>query len=407
MKQELDLKAIDDFSKTIIGSLNFTMKSENIFYDTVDLKDFQDNDAETIFNCLKKELRLIPFGDYLKRYIFIKTGMTGSFDEIEIRDYQYTIIDSFTENYTPKSFVDTTAKISALAKNWLTQSTVSRSVVFLLGFGLNMNVDDVSGFLIKALRERDFNFKNPIEVIYWYCYKEGYKYPQMLKLKQQHEESDVIFDEDFESAGTIRIRKDIKDIRNDESLLRYLAGMKRKTQIKTQSKTVNNRFSELYSECKKIVADFYNADEQERGTQKVWTINDINEGDVEKVLCCGMPVNTSGNLEKLSASVLSKYFSNKRFSRQHIADLLSKTVPIDRFDIITLNFFIYSQDAKYENDNKNRFIAFTDSTNEILNDCMMGELYVANPYECFLLMCILSDCPLATYADVWEMSFEE
>jgi len=56
---------------------------------------------------------------------------------------------------------------------------------------------------------------------------------------------------------------------------------------------------------------------------------------------------------------------------------------------------------------RNRYIAFVDSTNEILNDCMMGELYVVNPYECFLLMCILSDCPLATYADVWEMSFDD
>ena len=73
---------------------------------------------------------------------------------------------------------------------------------------------------------------------------------------------------------------------------------------------------------------------------------------------------------------------------------------------MTLNFFIFSQDVKYAEDNKNRYIAFVDSTNEILSECMMGEMYVTNPYECFLLMCILSDCPLATYADVWEMSFE-
>ena len=36
----------------------------------------------------------------------------------------------------------------------------------------------------------------------------------------------------------------------------------------------------------------------------------------------------------------------------------------------------------------------------------MGELYVANPYECFILMCILSDDPLGTYADVWEMAYD-
>ena len=26
---------------------------------------------------------------------------------------------------------------------------------------------------------------------------------------------------------------------------------------------------------------------------------------------------------------------------------------------------------------------------------------------CFLLMCLLTDCPLAVFADIWEMSYEE
>ncbi|MDR1616957.1 MAG: hypothetical protein LBR98_08100, partial [Syntrophomonadaceae bacterium] len=64
-----------------------------------------------------------------------------------------------------------------------------------------------------------------------------------------------------------------------------------------------------------------------------------------------------------------------------------------------------SQDERYMN-NKARYTAFVDSANRMLNECLMGELYVANPYECFILMCILSDGPLAAYADVWEKSFE-
>jgi hypothetical protein len=48
-----------------------------------------------------------------------------------------------------------------------------------------------------------------------------------------------------------------------------------------------------------------------------------------------------------------------------------------------------------------------DSTNHILLECGMGELYPANPYECFLMMCMVSDGPLATYADVWELSYAE
>ena len=35
----------------------------------------------------------------------------------------------------------------------------------------------------------------------------------------------------------------------------------------------------------------------------------------------------------------------------------------------------------------------------------MGPLYIANPYECFILMCLLSEDPLGTYSDVLEVSY--
>ena len=37
----------------------------------------------------------------------------------------------------------------------------------------------------------------------------------------------------------------------------------------------------------------------------------------------------------------------------------------------------------------------------------MGPLYVANPYECFVLMCMLSVSPLETYTEVIEKSYTE
>jgi hypothetical protein len=43
--------------------------------------------------------------------------------------------------------------------------------------------------------------------------------------------------------------------------------------------------------------------------------------------------------------------------------------------------------------------------NRILCESGFKELHAVNPYEAFVLMCLLSEVPLATYADVWEMSF--
>jgi len=35
----------------------------------------------------------------------------------------------------------------------------------------------------------------------------------------------------------------------------------------------------------------------------------------------------------------------------------------------------------------------------------MYELYPVNPYESFVMMCLLADNPLYAYAEVWEKSY--
>ena len=54
--------------------LDFTNIAEENFYNTVDAEDFFDDDAESIYKSLNKSIRLIPFGNYLKRYIYKKVG---------------------------------------------------------------------------------------------------------------------------------------------------------------------------------------------------------------------------------------------------------------------------------------------------------------------------------------------
>ena len=104
--------------------LDFTNNAWESLYDTVDDKMFLDCDAEMIYDSLRKRLRMITFGDYLKRYIYTKAELTGPYDEIPLKEYQAIIKESFADNFTPESFVPTTAKLSALSKNWLTQQTV-------------------------------------------------------------------------------------------------------------------------------------------------------------------------------------------------------------------------------------------------------------------------------------------
>jgi len=160
--------------ETLNRSYNFTMKAWDRMYDAVDHQYFQEMDSDLIYESLEKGLKPVPFGDYLKRYIYRKSGMTGSFREVPLKDYQIIIADAFRDHQTPASFTPTTAKLSALSRNWLTQQTVKRQVVLLLGFGLGMSEEDVNDFLYKALHEQVLNTQDPMETICLYCYQHGY-----------------------------------------------------------------------------------------------------------------------------------------------------------------------------------------------------------------------------------------
>lgn len=419
------------------GSLDFTLRSEENFYEAADLESFRDQDADIIYAHLVKQMRLIPFGDYLRRYIYMQAGYDDNFEQIDLREFQTIIVEAFRESGTPPSFTPTTAKLSTLAKNWLTQNSVSRSVIFLLGFGLGMTVADVSTFLVNVQRERDFDFKDPFEIICWYCLKNRLNYHSFNEMWSEYQSLEPADDDDFLSNRTMGIRDNFFNVKDKDTLMEMLRRLKFSKAHRRISVTAKKYFDELYLSAREAVAKQFNLDEEERtkakvteyldrtenserlsreeklsavakirNEQRVWAADEITEGDVEKFICCGVPMDSNGNLKKFSASTLAKHFSSKRLSRQHLREINQGKADIDRFDLITLNFFVISQDDSITN-NQKRFSAFLDSTNEILNTCAMGELYIANPYECFLLLCSLSDYPLGAYADVLEKSFEE
>ena len=113
-----------------------------------------------------------------------------------------------------------------------------------------------------------------------------------------------------------------------------------------------------------------------------------------------------GNLLPAKAPQLNEQFSGKRFSRQHISEVLAGRAGVDRFDLITLNFFIYAGEPDAHSHIRRRYSSFIESTNALLEQCGMGPLYIANPYEAFVLMCLLAEDPLGTYADVLELSYQ-
>ncbi len=420
-------------------SYDFTKAAWNKLYDAVDHEYFQTMDSELIYKSLEKELKPVPFGDYLKRYIYRKTGMEGSFRDVPLRDYQLIVQDAFRDHQTPPSFKPTKAKLSALSKNWLTQQTVRREVVLLLGFGLGMSAEDVNNFLYKALHEPELNLQDPFETICLYCYEHGYsyyKYEQLWRIYEQMTPDDLDMKLIYEAQPSGRTES-IQTVQNDAKLMTYLMTLKNGQGESKAAEAAYQVFLKLYDEARETVAEQFNEEsraemeiqirklrdrldrdsrlfEEDKlarirkleNARKIWTKDEITESDLEQVFCSAVPLDDHGNLEPMKKSTLFWQFEGKRFSRQHINDLLKKKSEINRFDLITLNFLIHAERVDQNVNEKKRYIRFIESTNQILKSCGMGPLYVTNPYECFVLMCILSVSPLETYADVMEMSYD-
>ena len=102
-----------------IRDFDFTDAAWESLYDAVDDTKFHDRDAQLIYNSLRHRLKIRSFGDYLKRYIYEKAGLTEPFTEIPIKEFQLIIRSAFSDNHTPPSFDATTAKLSALSKTGL------------------------------------------------------------------------------------------------------------------------------------------------------------------------------------------------------------------------------------------------------------------------------------------------
>ncbi len=412
--------------------LDFTGNAVRAMLETVDSRFFRDKDAELIYRTLISRLHAVPFCAYLKRYIYRRAGLSGDYSEIPLSEYDMILRASFSDNETPPAFTPTTAKLSALSKNWLTQYSVKRNVVLLLGFGLGMSLADVNSFLTVALREAELNPRDPFEMLCRYCYQNSLGYPQFVRLQQKYADACSLLD-----ANRKAIPDSPDEIRTEDRLLRYLASLHEPSGLPCRNAAIQRHFRALYDTTRDLIAGInniteeekehlrleayrdrmanndhlYNYTKQKRIEQKKRGIHrfsreDITPSDIEHILCSAIPTDKHGNLLPIRNSRLNEHFRGRKFSRQHLSDILNGQSEADRFDLITLNFFIYSQKADDFTGSRLLYRAFTDATNAILEDCGMGCLYAANPYECFLLMCILSDDPLGTYADVWEMAYE-
>ena len=423
----------------MIPELDFTQRALETFYDAVDDPYFRDEDPDVIYATLKDKMQVVPFGDFLKRYIYEKAEMSGNYKEIPVTEYRDIICDEFAERQTPASFTPTTARLRNLAKNWLEQKTVNRTLVLLLGFGLGMSTDDVNMFLTKALKEQRLNAKDPFEVICWYCYTYGCGYVKFEQLWDEYRQTGGRDRESLpELEATSVFKRRMLSITDENQLMDYLKDLPIAPGTTRQSVMARQQFDQLYRKTREWVADvltgieenesrvgrermaekldrddrYYDFEKRamlEKADQKYHRHHgtEIGAAQVEQVAFASIPKDRNGNMLPMKASTLNSQFSGARLNRQHLSEILSGKAQITRYDLITLSFLAFLQTSGEDMPALKRYSAFIDTTNEILEKSDMGPMYPVNPYESFIMMCILSDDPIGTFSDVWELSYSE
>ncbi|MBQ3277920.1 MAG: hypothetical protein IJG94_02015 [Clostridia bacterium] len=350
-------------------------------------------DAAMIVSALKEQICSIPFSDYLKRYVYQRSGMIGSFRKISQEKYVQTVLDAFQETGTPGSMRHPDTRLVTCIRRWFEQASVRRSAVLLLGFGLSMPIEDVNDFLTKAIHDHTLDEDNPLEAICAYCYRNAYRYAKMEQLWHLYERSSAA----VEAQPAPAQPSGISDA--DFQFVRRLAKQPNENWLTPTVMKTRETFMKLYTEANQCIQN----DRMSSGKAS----GPLPPHALEDVLCASIPRNSHGNLIPEFNSGIRETISGKRFSRQHIHELLHSTIEPTRYDLLTLCFFICASRVDQQPDPQNRYRQFVDDANRILLDCGFGPVYVADPYESFILICVLSVDPLGTYADVLEQSYAD
>ncbi len=454
-----------------IEDYEYTRRSVRDMNRILDSREFAEMDSETIYQYLLGQMRIVSFKDYLKRYVYERNPQQVPFAKVREETYISIIIDSFMKNHAPGSFNEIEIRWKATVRYWLRKESATRDNVFLLGFGLKMTDPDVSDFLTKVLKEQDFRFHDPRETVFWYAYHYGLEYSEAKKYLDYYDrlsEEDLLaaeakgklkifeaiadmdsWDEDlltesgFASSGlsgpedlftntngsfsgemtaadfyysaeaSVRegvpiesiMGRDIQRFLTDEDKLKeYLAELK--VHQDKMPDIISREYRHLYRRAARAAFRIVRIDDEGAGQDRRKARHEATAAEIETILCSGIPKNSAGNLVNVSRSILHKQFQKKRMSRQRISRAMKHSNVIERFDFITLLFLVYAIEVEPDWPVE-RFMRYIDEINEILKRCNMMSIYPVNPYESFILMCLLTEEPLATYADIWELSFEK
>lgn len=465
----------DGFTDRLISKMS---DFEEMIYDIEDGISSLSENEEAIIEYLKDIRCSMPMGLALRRYLCSKfsDGYTEDAEnvvftlddgrKITVRNYtsdDYDILEDDVKEYTDicvylneKYNTNTDGIVviditKAEFRRLIRSTTVClRSKMFLLSFALHMNAEEVTKFLTDVLAEQSYNYRDPDEIIAYFCHthEEVNSYPEFLRIKEEYAKRasvpnpDNVERENYTWYAKIVMTVQVSD---EQDLYRFL--LSNSANFKGYSKTAYNEFMMLYNaaldktEIQTLSNDEYLTyseattaeqlkEREDRinkaiGMQKVTNTEQlarrmlqcIPRATTEKIKGDGKKVVTNNFIpiyngeggqksKKVQTTTLPKEITMNLLMKDRLDDLIRQLKPVDRKDLVFLKFYLLSLDLQKKDEySALDYRVFMDECNEMLVRCGMSKLYPANRFENLILISLVSSNPFEMFEDIIEASF--
>lgn len=465
----------DGFTDRLISKMS---DFEEMIYDIEDGISSLSENEEAIIEYLKDIRCSMPMGLALRRYLCSKfsDGYTEDAEnvvftlddgrKITVRNYtsdDYDILEDDVKEYTDicvylneKYNANTEGVVvlditKAEFRRLIRSTTVClRSKMFLLSFALHMNAEEVTKFLTDVLAEQSYNYRDPDEIIAYFCHthEEVNSYPEFLRIKEEYAKRasipnpDNVERENYTWYAKIVMTVQVSD---EQDLYRFL--LSNSANFNGYSKTAYSEFMMLYNaalektEIQTLSNDEYLTyseattaeqlkEREDRinkaiGMQKVTNTEQlarrmlqcIPRATTEKIKSDGKRVVTNDFIpiyngeggqksKKVQTTTLPKEITMNLLMKDRLDDLIRQLKPVDRKDLVFLKFYLLSLDLQKKDEySALDYRVFMDECNEMLVRCGMSKLYPANRFENLILISLVSSNPFEMFEDIIEASF--
>lgn len=320
-------------------------------------------------------------------------------------------------------------------------SPTNRENLYNLCLALELDVEMTMEFFLKNYLAIPFNFKDCVDVAYYYGILRGKTYKEITDILERVKKEKST--RPFENKDTLEIKLDVSEIEEDEKLIQYVVEYTcgREQQFYTAKKNIlelvrknaqlatKERKEKLYLKRNKISMEgevlselaIYNPDNEEVNYKQLLSVVygfDMQENYAQKakekkeIITTDKKVMTFGKCDKLPEKLRKNFPKDEEFAEIKKGKATAETY---RKALILMNFYNYfctllirffdSGKDIYDYrevgikpvQKKSRLEDFYYETNALLAKCGFVQMYARNPFDWVILYCASTEDPLDTF----------